>query len=285
MAGEFIRTLVIDEYFLYPEIDWQPKSESIKKIQENLNIGLDSIAFIDDSNFERAEVSEILPEVLCVDAVNYANLLYYPCFEGSISADSKKRRLYYQAEGKRRTELETKFQSDYTLFLRNCNIKLTISQPNKENFTRINDLIQRTNQMNFSGNRYTREEVSNILENADFDKYVLSASDRFGNYGIIGFAVVEKNSGLVTDMLFSCRVQMKRIEHAFLCNMLQKYKDRNLSEFRVVYCPNKRNSQCAKIFEDLGFEKVNEVKGPHIFSFDFKKTIPRETIVDVLGDE
>jgi FkbH-like protein len=282
MAMELLTKFGIDQYFLYPEISWDPKSQLIKRIQENLNIGLDSIAFIDDSSFERAEVVETLPSVQCIDAVNYSHLLWYPCFAGSSSADSKNRRLYYQTEEKRRSELRTTFGDDYMAFLKGCNIRMTIARPNEENHGRISDLAQRTNQMNFSANRYTREELEAILENEDLEKYVLSASDRFGDYGIIGFVVVDQESALVTDMFLSCRIQMKRIEHAFLCYILKKYRERAVSAFSAVYCPTRRNSQCVAVFQDLGFEKVRMEDGRHIFVFNLGNTIPCEDVVTVL---
>jgi len=281
MATELLRKFGIEEYFLYPEINWQPKSLSIKRIQQNLNIGLDSISFIDDSNFERAEITESLPEVLCIDAVNYTNLLCYPCMAGSFTEDSKKRRLYYRAEEKRNIELKAGFENDYPAFLKSCDIRLNLSQPTQENFNRINDLIQRTNQMNFSSNRYTREEVGVILGNKKQEKYVLSASDRFGDYGIIGFAVIEKDSVLITDMLFSCRIQMKRIEHAFLCYILRRYKQDAVPELSVIYRPTKTNSHCAKVFDDLGFEQKSQGKNREIFTFNFKNELPNEDIVTV----
>jgi len=282
LALELLKKLGIDNYFLCPQINWEQKSLSIETIQKSLNIGMDSIAFIDDSNFERAEVAQVIGEVQCIDAINYLNLLSYPGFAGSSSEDSKNRRYYYQAEEKRSVELKTKFQDDYLSFLKNCNIKLTITQPNEDNLTRINDLIQRTNQLNFAPNQYNREQVKEILCNDQLDKYVLSASDRFGDYGIIGFAVVDKRELIITDMLFSCRIQMKRIEHTFLCYLMNKYKGRGDDRFKVRYSPTKRNSQCAKVFEDLKFQKESSSKDIEIFVFDLENEIPNENLVSVL---
>ncbi len=281
-ALELLKKLDVEHYFLHPQIDWEHKSVLIEMIQKKLNIGVDTIAFIDDSNFERAQVAQTIGEVQCIDAVNYLNILCYPEFAGSTSEDAKSRRFYYQAEEKRNVELKTMFQDNYSSFLKNCNMELTITRPDETNLTRINDLIQRTNQLNFSPNRYNREQVKEILYNDRLDKYVLSASDRFGDYGIIGFAVVDKSELTVTDMLFSCRIQMKRVEHTFLCYLMGKYKGCGNDKFTVVYSPTKRNAQCAKVFEDLKFQKADSLKDREMFVFDLKNEIPSETFVKVL---
>jgi len=281
LADELLKKFGVESYFLHPQISWERKSILIRNIQKALNIGMDSIAFIDDSDFERAEVEQAVSDVQCIDAVNYLNLLHYPGFAGSDSEDAKNRRYYYQTEEKRTEELKTKFQDDYLSFLKNCNIRLTVAKPDQENLTRISDLIQRTNQLNFSSNKYTREQVKEIIDNKMLDKYVLSASDRFGDYGIIGFAVVDRSQIMVTDMLFSCRIQMKRIEHAFLCYLMKKYSGQADNILKVVYCPTRKNAQCAKVFGDIGFQKESSNKGREIFIFDMKNGIPAEPLINV----
>lgn len=281
LAGELLRKFGIEHYFLYPQIEWQQKSILLETIQKTLSIGMDSIAFIDDSNFERAEVSQANTEAQCIDAINYLNILYYPGFVGSDSEDARNRRYYYQAEQKRNVELQDKFQDNYSSFLKDCQIKLFITKPTETNVTRISDLVQRTNQLNFSSNKYTRQQVEAIISNEMLDKYVLSASDRFGEYGIIGFAVVDRSGLVVTDMMFSCRIQMKRIEHAFLCYLMNKYKGCGDNIFKVAYSPTKRNSQCAKVFADLNFKKDSSLNDKEIYTFDLKGELPVEPLVTI----
>ncbi|MDP3921299.1 MAG: HAD-IIIC family phosphatase [Candidatus Omnitrophota bacterium] len=282
LAMEALRHLGIDHYFLYPQIHWHPKSRSLKTLQEQLGLGMEAFALLDDSPFERAEVKQNCPGALTIDAVNCQNLLAYPCFGGSRDEDSRQRRYYYQVEAKRKEELESKFKDEYSTFLRGSKITLTLSHPDSENADRIHDLIQRTNQMNFSPNRYSREEVARIIKNPDLEKWVLSAADRFGDYGIIGFSVIDKKAAHITDLLFSCRVQMKRIEHAFLSHVLDKYRKAGAKHFKVTFYETKRNSHNAKVFDDLGFERVAAGDGVDSFQFLFDRGIPREDIVSVL---
>jgi FkbH-like protein len=283
LALAVLERLGVDEYFLHPQIHWDPKSLSMRRIRQALNIGMDAIAFVDDSVFERAEVARAVPEALVLDAVNYQSLLDYPCFAGSASADSRNRRKYYQAEGRRTAELNEGFEDDYESFLRSCRIQLEIRRAEEANFGRINDLIQRTNQMNFSANRHTREEVAELLRREDLEEYVLSASDRFGNYGIIGFALVDREAARMTDLLFSCRIQMKHIEHAFLCHVLAEYRRRGAEAFEIVYCPTKRNAQCARVFGDLGFAQTGQADGRQIYSLPLAGALPAEEMVTIVA--
>ncbi len=86
----------------------------------------------------------------------------------------------------------------------------------EENLERVHELTQRTNQMNFSGNRYDREVLREIVRKLSSRHHVLSCEDRFGSYGVIGFSLVDRREPRMTDLMFSCRMQSKRVEHAFL---------------------------------------------------------------------
>ncbi|MCH8952524.1 MAG: FkbH like protein, partial [Proteobacteria bacterium] len=185
-------------------------------------------------------------------------------------------------EAKRKEEFESKFNDEYSVFLKGSRIVLTLSHPVAENVDRIHDLIQRTNQMNFSPNRYKREEVARIIEDADLEKWVLSATDRFGDYGIIGFSIIDKEAACMTDLLFSCRIQMKRIEHAFLLHVLKKYRDAGARDFKVTFYETKRNAHNAKVFDDLGFRRSALGDGVDSFQFLFDREVPSEDIITVL---
>ncbi len=115
--------LGIADYFLYPQINWMPKSENIKLIAEQLNIGLDTFAFIDDNPFELEEVSQALKVVECVNAADIEHLFLNPRYQGTTSDDARKRSQFYRQEFVRKKSA-TKFGSDYLGFLAACEIKL-----------------------------------------------------------------------------------------------------------------------------------------------------------------
>ncbi|HVW86804.1 MAG TPA: HAD-IIIC family phosphatase, partial [Bryobacteraceae bacterium] len=167
-----LRRFGIDEYFLFPQISWEPKSRALQSIAASLNIGIDSFLFVDDSAFERAEVSSVLPDVTVVDAMEYANLLRRPECQLPVTEEGRKRRLFYRDQ-QRREDARTDYAGDYARFLIECQLRLALRPMREENLERVHELTQRTNQMNFSGNRYTREQLRELLARPDIDTYVL----------------------------------------------------------------------------------------------------------------
>src|SRR6202035_1082904 len=102
----------LEEYFLFPQIGWQPKSSSIAQIAQQLNIGVDTIAFVDDQRFEREEVGAVLPQVTLIDAVEYADVLDRPECQAPATVESRNRRAMYREQEKRHVVLES-YQGDY----------------------------------------------------------------------------------------------------------------------------------------------------------------------------
>jgi FkbH-like protein len=116
-----------------------------------------------------------------------------------------------------RDEAQQRFGEDYVGFLRSSEIVLSIRLVESTDRERLDDLVQRTNQLNFSGRKYKRSELQPILDDAALEKYVLDCTDRFGSCGTAGFAIVRRNSVQVDvdDFMLSCRVQGKLLERAF----------------------------------------------------------------------
>lgn len=280
-AMEALKRFQIDDYFLYPQISWEPKSEGIEAIARHLNIGTDSILFIDDSKFERDQVKAVYPLVRAVDALDYTEILKMDECQGTITAEGKGRRKLYQTEAERADASEA-FGSDYLAFLRDAKIVVAIGPMNEENFERVHELTQRTNQMNFSGNRYDRDVLKRIAANPFLETYVLSCEDRFGSYGIVGFCIVDPREPRVTDLMFSCRVQSKRIEHAFLSYVLRKHISGPADSLFVSCRKTPRNEASIKVFADFDMEEIETVDGVTMMSFRGNKEIPDDGVVTIV---
>jgi len=255
-----LRHFGIDQYFLCPEISWEPKSEAVRRIAASLNIGLDSITFVDDSAFEREEIAASCPEVATIDAVHYLTIPERPECQQPVTEESRKRRLLYRDQYER-DAAQREFNSDYFAFLRGCGLKLLIRPMSTQNLERVHELTQRTNQMNFSGNRYSRDQLVELLRSDDADHYVLDCSDRFGNYGTIGFCIVHRVDARMTDLMFSCRIQGKRVEHAFVSHLVRAYRRAGRPAFQASYRKTKKNTPAGKVFDDLGFQSRGEIEG------------------------
>jgi FkbH-like protein len=272
----------VDEYFLCPQISWQPKSEGIEAIARGLNIGVDTLLFVDDTEFELQQVKAVHPEVRVLSADHYLEIADSEMCQVPISAESRERRRMYQVESQRQN-VAGNFGDDYMAFLRHCNIRLNISPMTEENLTRVHELTQRTNQMNFSGNRYEKNVLERILSNPHLDTHVLEVEDRFGSYGVVGFCIVDSRVPLMTDLMFSCRVQSKRVEHAFLGYVIRKYIGMTGKDFYANYRKTSRNAPSGKVFSDLMLQET-AVDDDRVSRLIFPKNreVPDDGIIDVV---
>jgi FkbH-like protein len=278
---QVLKDLQIDQYFLCPQISWQPKSEGIKAIAEQLNIGRDTLLFIDDTDFELEQVKSTCPDVQVLNAREYQTLLQMNEFQVPVTEESRNRRKMYQLESTRQ-DLAAQFGDDYMAFLKDCNIRLNIRPMTEDNLQRVHELTQRTNQMNFSGNRYDREVLKVIISTPYLDTYVLDCEDRFGSYGVVGFSIVDSREPRMTDLMFSCRIQSKRVEHAFLGHIAQKYITESGRDFHANYRKTPRNAPSGKVFDDLGMETARIKDGVSSLVFSKDREVPDDEIVHIV---
>jgi FkbH-like protein len=279
-----IKKFELDQYFLCPQISWSPKSAALRVIAGRLNIGADTFLFIDDSQFEREEVKAALPEVRTLAAEEYSSLLSREEFHVPITEESKQRRALYRVELDRQI-LAQDFSHDYMAFLRHCEIQLCLSPMTEENLERVHELTQRTNQMNFSGNRYDRNVLRSLLANSDLDTFVLSCVDRFGSYGIVGFCVVDRQEPRMTDLMFSCRIQSKRVEHAFLAFLMRKYISETGRDFHADYRKTPRNAPSGQVFTDMGMEELENRDGVLRLRFRKDTEVTGDGVIRILTTE
>lgn len=253
-AWQALQAAGVGEYFLCPQIGWGPKSSAIRRIAERLNLGLDSFAFLDDSPFERAEVSGALPMVRCIPAEDAGALLEDPKFAGSDSSDSANRRQYYRDASLREKE-RSSWGDDYLGFLKSCEIELRIDPFQAGDLPRVSELVQRTNQLNFSGRRYAPGEVAGLAGDDRLDAYVLRCADRYGDYGTVGFALVRPGGEevRVEDFMLSCRVQGRFIEQAFFAALGQMAGGPEARRLWVHFRAAERNRPALAALERMKF--------------------------------
>jgi FkbH-like protein len=280
-AMQVLRQFELEEYFLCPQISWQPKSEAIAAIAQQLNIGKDSLLFVDDSAFERDQVAAVHPEVRTLDVLEFRTIPEMQECQVPVTSESRERRRLYQVEATRNCMAQG-FGDDYLSFLRHCQMQLVLTPMTSENLDRIHELTQRTNQMNFSGTRYDRDVLNRILADPALDSYVLSCEDRFGSYGIVGFCLVDTREPRMTDLMFSCRVQSKRVEHAFLKHILHRYIAETGKDFLANYRRTPRNAPSGRVFEDVGMEELETVDGVTLLVFPKNKEIPDDRVVNIV---
>lgn len=283
-ALEVLGRMGLGEMFLAPQISWRAKSEGVGEIARQLNIGVNSLLFVDDSEFELAQVTAALPDVNTLDSRRYLEIPNMESCRVPVTAESRERRKMYQVEAKRK-DLAISFSGDYLAFLRHSDIRLNIYSMSESNLERVHELSQRTNQMNFSGNRYDRDVLRQILTTGWLDTYVLEVVDRFGSYGVVGFCIVDKRKPLLTDLMFSCRIQSKRVEHAFLGWLIQKYRDAHEGAFWANYRRTKKNAPSGQVFADLGMQETETVDGLSHLVLPKAQPVPDDGIVTITVEE
>ena len=279
-AMKILKMCGIDEYFLHPQIHWQPKSQSVSTIAQLLNIGVDSLAFVDDQPFEREEVSAVLPDVTVIDAADASRLPDRPECQVPVTEESRQRRLMYRQQQQREAILQSS-GGDYRTFLKECNIVVGVSALAPDNLERVYELAQRTNQMNFSGNRYPRAKLEELMRSKTHANFVIHCTDRFGSYGIVGFAVVDVREPRLIDLMFSCRIQGKRVEHAVLGFLVERYLQESPRDFFANYRKTPKNEAAGKVFTDMGFELLEVQDTVMSLVLRMGCTIPNDGIIAV----
>jgi methoxymalonate biosynthesis protein len=207
-AWEWMEKLGIAEYIVAPQISWGPKSASVKAIAEKLQFALSAIAFIDDTEMERAEVARHVPEVRCYPAEMAEQLLELPEFTpATVTEDSRQRRRMYQA-GFARETARSEFTGADEEFLRSAELEMRIRRADEADLARVAELTLRTSQMNATGVHYSDETLRGLLSDVDHEVLVVSMTDRFGPHGAVGIVLLEKRPTVwhLKLLATSCRV-------------------------------------------------------------------------------
>lgn len=260
-AMKKLKEFGIDEYFLYSQINWGPKSESIKKIQKAFNFGIDTFAFVDDQEFEREEVAFSLPEVLCLDTICIDNLLDMPEINPRfVTADSKNRRLLYMNDIKR-NEVEESYEGAKEEFYKTLGMKFTISKAKEEDLKRVEELTVRTHQLNSTGIVYTYEELLELIHADEYEVFVAQLDDKYGEYGKIGISLIkkEKDSWDIKLLLMSCRVMSKGVG-AVMLKYIMKAAQRNNMKLYADFMPTDRNRIMYITYKFAGYKEVLKKK-------------------------
>lgn len=258
-AWSVLERFGLDQYLLYPAIHWGPKSESVRKIAAALDIGLDSVAIVDDSAFERAEVIETIPEVRAFPATEVSGILQRPGLDLPVTEVSRARRGLYQHEAERRIVSTGYATADE--FLATCQLEADLFAPAMSaDIDRCLELIQRSNQLNLSTRRYSRAELVDRLSQRDAVGIATRARDRFGDYGLVGFAMIEIDQGtpLLADFVLSCRVVGKRIEEAWCAALLGCLVDHGHTGLQALFRSSSRNGVLRASLVRVGFRPVDQ---------------------------
>ena len=250
-------------------VNWNEKSINIQSIAVDLNIGTDSLVFIDDSDYELMEVSTHLPEVTClkvpVEIAELSQLLMErrDLFDRpSITKDDKHRtdRMRHEVV-RRQAQHNSESAMSHQEFMLTMNFEVAVYSPQTTDAPRLAQLINKTNQFNLTSRRYSLSDVNIFLCRNDIWCYALSARDKFGEYGLVGVCIIniEELIPRLDIFLMSCRVLNRGVETALIACVADDLAQHGHTTLCGHYIPTAKNSLCQTFLTDHGFvERKNE---------------------------
>ena len=255
-------------------INWEPKSANLRSLAEELNLGIDSFVFIDDNPIECAEVSSACPEVVTLqlpreqDRIQAFLRHIWPLDPRTVTAEDRKRAEHYRLNARReRLRSSTKSLED---FLRTLDLRIDIREPEASDFARLSQLSQRTNQFNATSIRRTEAEIASILDADAYRGLTVRVSDRFGDYGLVGFALYATAGDIlkIDSFMLSCRALGRGVEHGMMQHLGRIARERGLSLIEASYTRTSKNKPIFDFFERVSKSQKTSSGNSAIYTYD-----------------
>jgi len=267
--------------------NWGDKAENLREIARRLNIGLDSIVFLDDSAFERNLVRDLVPEA-CVPELPVDPADFIPYLESlnlfetaQFSDEDRKRAGFYRANALREGE-QRKFTTvgEYLISLSSTAV---FERFDEHYLTRLAPPVQRTNQFNLTTIRHSAEDLRQFAEDPTYFPFYLTLTDRFGDNGLISVIIGKRDETRleIVSWLMSCRVISRRLEEFALDQIVAVARDSGIAQIRGRYVPTPKNSLVSKHYEKLGFRLAEELPdGSTTWELDVSEHVPSDAPIE-----
>ena len=276
-----------EENIVIHKINWNDKATNLKEIAKELNIGLDSIIFVDDSPFEINLIKEHLPEVITIQVPT--NIYLYPSFllkyvykyfNLDSTKDDLKKTVMYKEQFLRAQEKDKYVSIDQ--YLTSLEIEITIERDNINQVERLAQLTQKTNQFNLTTKRYTEVQMKNFILSKKYHVFSLTVKDKFGDNGITGLCIINQQNNSKGDFLFidtllmSCRIIGRNIEFEFVNSIINYFKKFKITEVHSIYIPSNKNEQVKDFYEKINFKLISNAEEKKYYTmiedFNLNKT-------------
>ncbi len=260
--------------FVLMKINWKPKPENISELAQELNIGLDSMVFIDDSEFERESVKSQLPDLIVPEMPKDTTKLpewfldiqrKYFLFISVTEEDANKTEMYQlQAQREQLQKLSTNLEE----YLSSLQMKQKIWSVSEEDIVRAAQLTQKTNQFNLTTRRYTEFDIRRMIESDDYLVLMSSLEDKFGDNGKIALMIVEKNGrrARIDTFLMSCRVMGRYVENQFVDYVENMLANMGVEEIEAEYITTKKSVPVKDFWDSLGYKRSKEEDGKVLYN-------------------
>jgi FkbH-like protein len=271
--------------FVTMKINWSPKAENIAELAQDLDIGMDSIVFIDDNPVEREAIRTALPEVTVpefpadtCELASFFERVYKDYFFTLESTEEDRRRTDAYLANARRAAERTAAPS-IEEFLAGLGTKIFFTRACDEDLPRAAQLTQKTNQFNLTTRRYTEQELRALQATSGTEVYIASVADKYGDNGKVVVSIVRREARDTAELgtfLMSCRVVGRFIEDQILDQLVKELRANGLSKLRVPFIPTRKNSLARAFVERLrgGRLVAAEEGGAQTWEFDIAKASP-----------
>jgi FkbH-like protein len=267
----------IKKYFSDFKIGWERKSESIKEILNKFNVKPENTLFIDDDAFQREEVESSIPNINTLFVSDPIDILNVDGIIPINATSTDKDRVILLKQQRNREEAERTRKEDYKDFLKECNIKMNVSLGKETDIQRITQLLNRTNELNATNNRYSFEEIKELFNDEKHKFIIVNLSDKFGNYGLIAESLIEINnidkSIFIKDLTVSCRTMGRGIGGALLISILRYAKNNNFDKVIGYVEETESNWRMKPLFEKRNFKLLKEENNRKYYSFNVNNDI------------
>lgn len=265
-------------------INWNDKAANIVEIAAELQLGLQSVVFIDDNPVERARVREALPEVLVPEwpkdvTLAASRLLSLDCFDSAQTTEEDRARAALYADERRRATLKMEMPTVED-WLRSLQTRVTVEELNAVNRSRLAQLFNKTNQMNLTTRRLSESELAQWVEHDSRKLFAFRVADRFGDSGLTGILTLEFDGTVVkiADFILSCRVMGRRVEETMLAVAVEAGRDAGARVLEATYIPTPKNKPCHEFWMRSGFAQD---PSHHRFGWELSREYPRPAGVEI----
>lgn len=259
------------------KVNWNDKVSNLQNIAKELNIGLDSIVFIDDSDFEINLVKECLQEVYTIQVPQ--NIYEYPSlfrknidlFYSILSTKDDVARVKSYKNQVVREQLKNSFGS-INEYLESLNLEMIIYIDHKDLIERMAQLTQKTNQFNLTTKRYTFTQVEEFVKTNQYITFAFEVNDKFGKFGITGesFVSIEGHEATIDTFLMSCRVLGRNIELKFLQELVLYLESKGITKIKSSYVKTQKNQQVEDFYERAGFTLTGDFGELKVYELNVK---------------
>ncbi len=275
-----------EEHIVIKKINWVNKATNLREIASELNIGIDSLVFVDDSNFEINLIKEQIPEIITIQVPtaisDYPEVILknvYTYFNLVLNSDdAKKTEMYKQQFVRENSKTAYSSIEDY---LASLEIELTVVKNDKTHMSRVAQLTQKTNQFNLTTYRYTESQVNHFIDDKKHEVYAMFVKDKFGDNGLTGVCITKEDKKdsknvIIDSFLMSCRIIGRNIEFVYVSHIIKDLANKGYQTLTADYIPTKKNAQVEDFYAKVGFTLIENIDGTNYYSLNIASFEPKK---------